>query len=205
MPQPAPPTPLSYPYPHWLITDYAAADIGGAVQVLITSDLVIHMGVEYSVQEPQQNNRLRWRRGMGWVRDKHWAFTPQGLIEQVEAGDTLSHTFYIPAEISTARLWLRFAHDYSAQYVCPVCAQTGLPRLMQLVKQQGRQFIVSRFYCIICNRTFSINEIVNKSASKSTSPFFPVLPAASLYSLLYLELWYQCLNYDLLFTEAFSS
>jgi hypothetical protein len=205
MPQPTPPTPLSYPYPHWLITDYAAADMAGSQVVTITSDVQLHLSLAYTPQEPLQSNRQRWRRGMGWVRDKHWSFFPVGLIAQVEAGDTLQHTFYVPWETSTDRLWIQFDHAYAAQYVCPVCGLTELPQLQQLVKQQSRQFIITRFYCSVCNRTFELNGITNRTASKSTTPFFPVLPAATTYDLLVLESWYQILNYETLFIEEFSS
>jgi hypothetical protein len=205
MPQPTPPPPLSSPTPNWLITDYAAADVAGSQVVVIVSDVLLHLSLEYTPQEPLQSYRQRWRRGMGWVRDKHWSYFPIGIIEQVEAGETLTHTFYVPWETSTDRLWIRFAHDYAAQYVCPVCGQTGLPRLPQLVKQQTRQFIQNRFYCSVCNRTFELNAITNKTNSKSTTPFFPLLPAATAYELLLLETWYQILNFETLFLEEFSS
>jgi predicted RNA-binding Zn-ribbon protein involved in translation (DUF1610 family) len=202
---PTPPTPLSYPPPHWLLTVYAAASSAGQMKVGITTDQLLHLCVEYTQEEPLQSNRQRWRRGMGWVRDKHWSYFPQGFIEQVEAGDTLTHTFYIPSEQSTARLWLRFAHDYITQFMCPVCGLASLPKLEKLCKQQGRQYIESRLYCSVCKLTFPYLQIRNHTASKSCTPFFPVLPVTNGYTLDWLESWYQILNYTLLFFEEFSS
>lgn len=205
MPKPTPPTPLSDPPPHWLIEDYQSADMDGQMVVIIVSDVALHLSLEYTPQEPTQSYRLRWRRGMGWVRDKHWLFTAFGLIEQSEAGDTTTHTFYINAHQSSDRLWLRFAHDYAAQYVCPVCGQTTLPHLERWVVQQSRSFFETRFYCSVCNLTFPLTGIKNQSQSKSTTPFFPALPAYCPYKILHFESWYQIINLEELFFEEFSS
>ncbi len=205
MPQPTPPAPLASPAPNWLILTYAQADSAGFRVVTITSDVVLHLSLEYTPQEPLQSYRRRWRRGMGWIRDKHWSYFPVGLIAQDEAGETLTHTFRIPSHYCTTRLWLRFAHDYAAQYVCPVCGQTTLPQFNWLVINQEVKTLTTMFYCSVCDTGYTLGEIKNATTSKSTTPFFPVLPATSPENLIYFESFYPWPYNSLLYFEEFSS
>lgn len=205
MTAPTPPPPLAYPPPHWMVLTYLAVDSVEQRVVTITSDVALHLALEFSPQEPEQSNRRSWRRGMGWVRDKHWSFFPVGIVEQAETGDTTTHTFYIPSYFCTGRLYFRFAHGYAANYVCPVCSAASLPMSYQFEEQQDRIFMRSVFYCSACVVQWRLNEIVDASISKSTSPFFSALPAASDYALAFNDTFQFLIRLEEVFFDAFSS
>lgn len=202
---PTPPTPLSYPPPHWLLKSYSAIDSAEHRVVTVESDIALHLSLEYAVNTPSQVNRRSWRRGMGWVRDKHWSFHPVGLVSQHEEGDTTTHTFYVPHFIYSGRLWFRFAHDYAAQYTCPSCAAASLPRLAALTFQQDRQFLQTLFYCGACQIFWHLAELPDASASKSTSPFFSALPAESEYSMVFADFMVMLNRFSEVFSDDFSS
>lgn len=171
-----PPPPLKYPPPHWLITSFAVARLGDFTTVTISTDVALHLSAEVSPVPPAQSNVTRIRRGMVWDRDKHWSFTPFGLISQTEEGDTLTHSYSIPIEIRDRSLWMRFAHDYEGMYRCPADGSILYNRLDELHPTPGGRVIISHWLCDIGSVNWTLTQINIVSGSKSTSPFFEVPP-----------------------------
>jgi hypothetical protein len=202
---PSPPPPLAYPPTLWLILSYNVVPYAEYTEVLITTDVALQLGLYYSHIKPTLTDRLRWRRGQTYVRDKHWSFSPLGVLPQMEEGDTTSHTYQIPPDLLPGPAWLKFEHDYPGQWKCPLCGATSLPRFQALVKQQGAQFVESRYACRTCQCSWPQQSIRNLTTSHSVSPFFYAPRAESSYSLRHLESFYQYFQTEELFFDEFSS
>lgn len=202
---PTPPPPLAYPPTLWLILSYNVVPYTDYTEVLVTSDVALHLGLYYSHIQPTLTDRQRKRRGQTYVRDKHWQFTPVGVLEQLEAGDTTTHTYHIPSELLPSGAWFKFEHDYPEQWKCPVCGATSLPRF-QAPSRFGSEFLlISRYFCKACYYAWPQAAVRNLSTSHSTSPFFYAPRALSPRALLFADFWYNIYCFAEVHSDYFPS
>jgi hypothetical protein len=202
---PTPPTPLGYPPPHWLVLSYNVTAEAELSTVIITTDVALHLGLFYSPFMPTLTDRQRKRRGQTYVRDKHWSFTPIGVMDQAEEGDTTTHTYYLPPWLAPGGVWLIFGHLYPTQFRCEVCGSTALVISVAFTRSLVSSFFCSAWYCPTCNYVFRYNAPHNLTTSKSTSPFFYAPLTSGGFSPLRFDSFNEELLYYVLYIEPFDS
>ena len=78
------------------------------VTIHLTTDVTSHIWARVSANKPWIHSKPRLRRGVEISDDVRFCFVSYTDYEQMEAGDTLEHSFFIPAWTFCKTRWLYF-------------------------------------------------------------------------------------------------
>lgn len=94
-----PPPPDAPPEPaisNWAAIDLAAEYTKTTVTLVVTTDKPVHLYMRWTLTEPLKHPSETLRRGILIMAGTRWCFVNFHENEQIEAGDTLIHTFVKP-------------------------------------------------------------------------------------------------------------
>lgn len=71
-------------------------DSGSSVTLVVTTDVASHLWARVTDQQPGIHTSTIMRRGLAMPSELYFCYVAYTDIEQLEAGDTLTHTFTVP-------------------------------------------------------------------------------------------------------------
>lgn len=101
----------------WYMTGFEEWACREAYHIVVLSDVPCHLWLRWSRNQPWKHDRAREFRGLAVMGDVYYCFNAYHDIEQLEAGDTLEHTFtvapWFPWEIRYFYIWGQIATAHS--------------------------------------------------------------------------------------------
>ena len=91
-----PPTPTPTPPPpflEWILTDIKQTQLADGYRIVVATNVPVHLWLRWSTKKPWIHRVPRLVRGTYVLTDFYYCFTVYTDLEQIEAGDTLYHTF----------------------------------------------------------------------------------------------------------------
>lgn len=110
MPGPYPPPPHN-----WLILTHDAYHHETGFVIIVTTDVPANLTLRWSLVQPQIHNVPRFKRGAAFSGERYFCFVAYHDQPQNEAGDTLTHTFYLINWPYCETRWYYFYGTRSAQ------------------------------------------------------------------------------------------
>lgn len=81
---------------NFMVMSISYIDTLTSVTVSLTTNNPCHLFLLYTDVLPQRHRVTRTVRGLSEMWGGYWCFVAHKSVEQLEAGDTLTHTFVIP-------------------------------------------------------------------------------------------------------------
>lgn len=120
-------------------------DLATSVSIFVTTDITIHLYCRVSSFKPQIHSHSIVRRGLPLMSELYFCFISYTDYEQIEAGDTLTHTFSIPSWLPCTTKWCYFygkkagvvskstspVFEHHNVYVPPVLIYVGSPAIIR--------------------------------------------------------------------------
>lgn len=88
-PEPPPPDVVK----NWAPLNYSRSPLLEGFTIVVTTDIPVHLFMRWTNVEPRRHPLERFRRGIRLMDDTRYCFVSWEENEQVEPGDTLTHTF----------------------------------------------------------------------------------------------------------------
>ncbi|MBA7534810.1 hypothetical protein ES705_27060 [subsurface metagenome] len=92
----------------WALLDIHHCQTPFQIKVTSYTDALCHLRLRWSTRKPRRHDKPRLRRGIRISDDIRFCFTVFDDIDQVEDGDTLVHTFYLPVWPDGTQFWFYF-------------------------------------------------------------------------------------------------
>ncbi|MBA7570585.1 hypothetical protein ES708_12338 [subsurface metagenome] len=93
---------------HFAVLTIAYFNLASSIFIVTTSNNPCHLTLYYTDKEPIRHATSRIVRGLSLPWGAYWCFVAWKEVEQQEAGDTLFHTFEVPAWSYCQTKWLCF-------------------------------------------------------------------------------------------------
>jgi len=93
---------------HISVRDISFLPFEEFVFITVTTDVPCHLWCRLTLEQPWVHKKTSFRRGLGWKEDVRFCFTVYEDNEQIEAGDTLVHTWAKPDWPPCTTKWLYF-------------------------------------------------------------------------------------------------
>lgn len=94
--QPPPDPPPPDAPKNWAPMNLLLDDEIGAMEIVVTTDILVHLFMRWTLEKPLKHPLERFRRGIRLMDDTRYCFVAWEENEQIEKGDTFTHTFIKP-------------------------------------------------------------------------------------------------------------
>lgn len=84
------------PGPPWAILDITWQLLNGGVKIIVITSTPVDLSMRCTMIEPKEHTKARLVRGVTFFGDKYYCFDVYDDQEQIEDGDTTTHTWIIP-------------------------------------------------------------------------------------------------------------
>lgn len=93
---------------NWAPMEWTTENVPDTYQVIVTTDIPVHLYMRYTCIKPRKHPIERYRRGLALPWNTYYCFVAWKEVEQDEEGDTLDHTYtFTDWEIGETR-WFYF-------------------------------------------------------------------------------------------------
>lgn len=97
---------LPIPVGHWLVKDFTLACAPPSIAFWCETDNTCHLWSHYGLTKPHMKPWRHKKRGLVVTHDRLTVWSWTGIVEQVEPGDTTTHSFIMPIiEYSQPHYW----------------------------------------------------------------------------------------------------
>lgn len=83
--------------PNISFRDVAFTDLSETVQIIVTTDIACHLFCRLTLEKPRIHIKTGIRRGYSFAEDLRFCFVVYDDNEQLEPGDTFTHTWFKPS------------------------------------------------------------------------------------------------------------
>lgn len=109
------------PY-RWYVADYDHTWVYNTLQVTVTTDVPCHLNLQYTSQPSRMHMKWDTDSGYRWMWNPYYCFVEYTPVDQTEPGDTLTHTFVIPAwNLMETKWWIFTGTMFGAPAVSVSC------------------------------------------------------------------------------------
>ena len=105
---------------HFAIISISYENLDNALKVIVGSNNPCHLTLYYTTSTPLTHKVTRIQRGLPTMGGAYWCFAGWTAIPQIEAGDTLIHTFIVPDWAFCQIRWFTFRGTISGN-LSPSC------------------------------------------------------------------------------------
>jgi len=105
---------------HFAIMSIARRHFTNAFIVRLSTNNPVHLSLYYTPEKPLKHKVERIQRGLATMWGAYFCFVGWKFIPQIEAGDTLDHTFIVPDQSYLSRLWYTFRGTIAGE-LSPSC------------------------------------------------------------------------------------
>lgn len=99
----------------WLVLNYQQTWVDNTMVITFETDIPTHIWLRHTDTPPLMHLKSLRKRGLALMKDPYYCFVAWQEIEQVEAGDTLSHTFTWPDWYYGFEEWFYFRSEVAGE------------------------------------------------------------------------------------------
>lgn len=134
---PPPEPPPSPSISNWASLGIAQTDFPDAVTIVYTTDIPCHLFMRWTLVEPQIHTQPVLRRGLLMHTDLRYCFVAWEENEQLEPGDTLTHTFHKANWPQCQTRWF---------YFVGTVADEQQPSVSPIFKKHKTEYVPTQFF-----------------------------------------------------------